>query len=99
MIELLPAARLQLFLSRGDRRTTFSDRWMMTGENTMIVVIHLDSTNTEVWLKETFSRFGTIVNIDRPIHRSGQRKPLAFIQYATREEAESAVRAMSNYIF
>jgi RNA recognition motif-containing protein len=60
-----------------------------------ICVQRLDSSWSELWVKETFAQFGSIVNIDLPLHRNGQRKGFAIVQYATREEAVAAVSAMS----
>ena len=53
----------------------------------------------EMWIKDTFSKFGRIINIDIPIHRNGARKGIAFIQYSTNDEAAAAISAMSIFIF
>jgi RNA recognition motif-containing protein len=61
----------------------------------IVCVQRLDPSWSERWVKEKFSEFGTIVNINMPVHPNGRRKGFAFVQYATTEEAHLSVSSMS----
>jgi RNA recognition motif-containing protein len=66
-----------------------------SNRETEIVVLRLDPSLSELWLRDTFAQYGTLIHMERPVHHNGMRKALAYIQYATRDEAYAAVSGMS----
>ena len=64
-----------------------------------VFLSRLDPSWGEVWLKKTLEEYGRVINLDIPIHRNGARKGVAFVQYATNEEALAAIKALSTFRF
>uniref|UniRef100_A0A7N0T3N1 RRM domain-containing protein n=1 Tax=Kalanchoe fedtschenkoi TaxID=63787 RepID=A0A7N0T3N1_KALFE len=61
--------------------------------NTTIFVGGIDSETTDADLRQPFSQFGDILNIKIPIG-----KGCAFVQFATRSEAEAAIEGLNGTI-
>jgi RNA recognition motif-containing protein len=70
-----------------------------SSKQTVVCAHRLDPSWSELWVKEKFSEFGKVVNVDLPLHRNGRRKGLAFVHYATVEGARLAVSSLSNFKF
>ena len=66
------------------------------GNRTAICVKQLDPEWNDIWIRQKFAEFGTIVSLEVPIHRNGTRKGLAFIQYSKPEEAKNAIVALND---
>ncbi|KAF4342707.1 PRP24-pre-mRNA splicing factor [Fusarium beomiforme] len=68
-------------------------------EGREIHISNLDRTANEADLKEVFSKYGNITRVNIPRNLAGKHKGFAFIDYATKEEAEKAVAEMNNTKF
>lgn len=62
-----------------------------------IFVSQLDKNCTEKSIKEIFSKYGKVVQITIPIHRDGQRKGFAIVEYSSQNEAIIAVNDSNNH--
>lgn len=67
--------------------------------NSAICIRHMKLNWNEMWVRDNFSKFGTIVNINLPIHRDGQKKGFGIVEFAKFEEAHNAANEMSIFIF
>ncbi|TVY66969.1 putative RNA-binding protein [Fusarium oxysporum f. sp. cubense] len=68
-------------------------------EGREIHISNLDRTATEADLKEVFSKYGNVTRVNLPRNLVGKTKGFAFIDFATKEEAEKAVAEMNNTKF
>ncbi|EAX92208.1 hypothetical protein TVAG_107420 [Trichomonas vaginalis G3] len=59
-----------------------------------IVVQHLDERMSEKEIKDTFCKYGSIIDIDIATTKGGFRKDKIFIQYARKESAQLAIRSL-----
>ncbi|KAM5352169.1 hypothetical protein ACJ41O_004892 [Fusarium nematophilum] len=68
-------------------------------EGREIHISNLDRTVSDVDLKEVFSKYGNVARVKIPQTLAGKNKGFAFIDFATKEEAEKAVAEMNNTKF
>lgn len=67
--------------------------------NSAICIRRMKLNWNEVWVRTNFSGFGTIVSINLPIHRDGQKKGYGIVEFAKSEEAQRAAAEMSTFGF
>ena len=71
----------------------------MSENDSAIIIKHMKLSWDEMWVRDNFSRFGTIVNIDLPIHRNGKKKGFGFVEFSKKDEAKAAINGLSIFIF
>mmetsp|Transcript_13439 Transcript_13439/g.27425 ORF Transcript_13439/g.27425 Transcript_13439/m.27425 type:complete len:270 (-) Transcript_13439:31-840(-) len=70
---------------------------MQAPEGVRLYVGNLSFDTNEDRIVQTFSQFGSVLDVFLPVYRdSGRKRGLAFVTMATRESAEAAIRAMDN---
>ncbi|WZH43466.1 Pre-mRNA splicing factor [Fusarium acuminatum] len=68
-------------------------------EGREIHISNLDRSTSEADLKDVFSKYGTVTRVNIPQTLAGKNKGFAFMDFATKEEAEKAVAEMNNTKF
>ncbi|KAF4999721.1 hypothetical protein FGRMN_2286 [Fusarium graminum] len=68
-------------------------------EGREIHINNLDRSATEASLREVFSKYGDVTRVNVPQTLSGKNKGFAFVDFATKEQAEKAVSEMNNTKF
>ncbi|KAF4447606.1 hypothetical protein F53441_8863 [Fusarium austroafricanum] len=68
-------------------------------EGREIHISNLDRTANEADVKEVFSKCGSVTRVNIPRNLAGKNKGFAFIDFATKEEAQKAVTEMNNTKF
>ncbi|KAF4966150.1 hypothetical protein FSARC_6149 [Fusarium sarcochroum] len=68
-------------------------------EGREIHINNLDRSTSEGDLKEVFSKYGNVTRVNIPQTLAGKNKGFAFMDFATKEEAEKAVAEMNNTKF
>lgn len=72
---------------------------MYPSSATVIIAKNLNPDWNEMGIRRVFEEYGTIISFDIPLHRNGKRKDIAFIEYSTPEEANSAILGLNNKRF
>ncbi|KAI6768234.1 hypothetical protein HG530_006243 [Fusarium avenaceum] len=65
-------------------------------EGREIHISNLDRSTSEADLKDVFSKYGTVTRVNIPQTLAGKNKGFAFMDFATKDEAEKAVAEMNN---
>ncbi|KAF4976898.1 hypothetical protein FZEAL_6500 [Fusarium zealandicum] len=68
-------------------------------EGREIHIANLDRSVSDDGLKEVFAKYGNVTRVNIPQTLAGKNKGFAFIDFATKEEAEEAVAEMNNTKF
>lgn len=68
-------------------------------EGREIHINNLDRSATESDLREVFSKYGSITRVNMPQSLAGKNKGFAFVDFATKDEAEKAVAEMHSTKF
>ncbi|KAH6899626.1 hypothetical protein B0T10DRAFT_618 [Thelonectria olida] len=68
-------------------------------ESREVYVGNLDRGVSESEVRDAFSKYGTVTRVNIPQSTSGRAKGFAFIDFATKEEAEKAVSELNNVKF
>lgn len=66
--------------------------------NTRLFVGSLPYSATSGQIEELFSKYGKVVNVNLITDRfSGQSKGFAFVEMATEEDSQKAIKSLNNY--
>ena len=60
-----------------------------------IVVNHMEAEWGDTWIKNTFSKYGSIIDIEIPRRKNGKKKDICYIQFSKREECLAAIQGVN----
>ncbi|TWU71681.1 Splicing factor [Metarhizium rileyi] len=75
------------------------DREGALAEGREVHISDLDSSATEAELRAVFGKFGTVKRVNIPLNMAGKNRGFAFLDFASRDQAEKAVKELNNTKF
>ena len=60
-----------------------------------IIIQHFDESCDELWMRDTFSKYGKVIDIDIQRRKNGTKSDRAFLQFASKESVPLAIRGMN----
>lgn len=95
----LDAHRLQAFLSGASKNTELSSQKSSSGKGNKLVVRNVAFAATVNDLRQLFAAFGELQNVRLPKRFDGRHRGFAFVKFAAKRDAASAVEALKHAHF